>query len=93
MKNAVAIAESLLTDIDLLLTQEGAKIRPFQVPPQTGYMDGMTLPYLRWMCQQVIANPGWGVDKANRWLGWVQCALVCQGCSSLDDERNRVRLL
>jgi hypothetical protein len=48
--------------------------------------------YLKWMCDQIISNSQtWSEDKLNRWIGYIQGAMVARGWATLDDERARIR--
>ena len=42
--------------------------------------------HIIWMLNEIdnFATPE-NNDKANRWVGWAQCAIVSAGCYNLDD--------
>jgi hypothetical protein len=46
--------------------------------------DGRGVPHLRWMLKQIISSPEMSQDKAMRWLGYVQGALVTTGQTTLE---------
>lgn len=50
--------------------------------------------HLAWMCRHAAANLGsWPVDKASRWLGYVQGVMAVRGLLSVSAERDFSRPL
>lgn len=80
MKSAKAIAESLLKSLNAQYDN-----KPDESDPH------YTAGYLKWMCQEIINHPEWDLDKAHRWVGYVQGVMVSRCISTVVEERNRVR--
>ncbi len=41
--------------------------------------------HLKWMCVEIEAHSDdWQTDKLNRWIGFIQCALLANGSLDLD---------
>lgn len=54
------------------------------------------LPHLFWMCETMVNNlkdDDYPLDKASRWLGYVQGCLVMKGMLNVDEERDFSRPL
>lgn len=52
--------------------------------------------HLLWMCEEcnpMVRDDGQGmsVGKYSRWLGFIQGCLICQGWTTVEEERNRTR--
>lgn len=93
MKSAKKIAESILETLEKQLpyspthdTNEVLKRGDKDAPT-------WTIPYLIWMIEQIILHPEWEIDKAHRWVGYIQGVMVARGYVTVDDERERVRNL
>lgn len=48
---------------------------------------------LGWMAKEIAAHPEWPIDKASRWLGFIQGVLAVLGFLSVKKERDRTRPL
>lgn len=46
---------------------------------------------LSWMAKEIPAHPEWPIDKASRWLGFIQGVLAALGFMSVKKERDRTR--
>lgn len=54
----------------------------------------MTFPNLLWMIDRICEEGAlWPIDKVARWIGFIQCAVVQTGLTTVDDERNFSRPL
>lgn len=57
--------------------------------------DPTSLNHLLWMCNTMIKNlktdPAYPIDKASRWLGFVQGILIAKKLTTVKDERNITR--
>ncbi|MBL1177639.1 hypothetical protein [Pantanalinema sp. GBBB05] len=81
MKSPQAIAQSLKDFIGKRFgCTEG---KPNDIP--------YSLPYLVWMCDKIIENPQWEIDKSSRWIGYIQGVMVARFLTSVERERDRVR--
>ena len=50
-----------------------------------------SIPYLLWMCHEIINHKQWSEDKAHRWVGYIQGVMVAKGWSTVAVEGERVR--
>lgn len=50
---------------------------------------GTRLQHIKWMC--LMAQGFEDPRKMNRWLGWIQCALDCEGIYSLNESMEHTR--
>jgi hypothetical protein len=81
-----------------ILAEYAALLHPGERMPESGYpvrafLEGwrrtLVEGHLHWMCQEAQAFPEKNkVEKAMRWLGFVQGVLWCLGDKSLDDLRD-----
>jgi hypothetical protein len=59
--------------------------------------DPTSFNHLLWMCEETIYqlknNPSYAMDKAHRWLGYIQGCLVCKNVIKVETERNFTRPL
>lgn len=53
---------------------------------------GFSKNHLLWMLEEIASNKIES-DKKNRWIGWLQCALVSRGVSSLEEMKQISTLL
>lgn len=53
--------------------------------------DPCSIPYLKWMCLQIIGGKDWDAGKANRWIGYIQGIMVARNITTVLIERDRVR--
>lgn len=81
MQNERRIVESLLNETSLRT-----------VTPERNPEDGSSPGHLRWMLEELLATMDHQTtDKVNRWIGFIQGALVARGITSVNTERERVR--
>lgn len=55
--------------------------------------DKTGLENLLYMCNRVLENPEWPIDKQSRWLGFIQYGLVAKRLTTVDTERDFSRPL
>jgi len=57
-------------------------------PPRSEKEGGNRLQHVSWMCHMTEHHLAAGeTDKANRWLGFIQGVLWCEGFFTIDDMR------
>lgn len=77
------------TSRTILLAYESF-FRSLGVRPVRNTDEPASLGHCMWMCHESIAKIESGLSdiaKVNRWIGWIQCALVNADIFSLDDCR------
>lgn len=62
-----------------------------KMPPDFAYEDDDSPEHLLWMVKEIETNPDWPIDKASRWLGYIQGVLRVHRVLSTEIERNRTR--
>lgn len=50
-----------------------------------------SIPYLMWMCHEIINHKRWDESKAHRWIGYIQGAMVAKGWTTVEIEQDRIR--
>lgn len=51
--------------------------------------EGKSLGHLRWMCIELAHKNVGSATKTCRWLGYVQCAMIYRGLTTLEAEKER----
>lgn len=63
----------------------------YKIEPQPNDQTGNV--HLLWMLQEIELNTKQSLTKKHRWLGYIQCALICRGVTTVNEERDATREL
>lgn len=48
--------------------------------------------HLLWMCKKIRHKVDWPPTKLHRWIGFIQCAMICLGVTDLEGAKDMVSI-